>query len=132
MVNGAAGGKGTILVVDDDRDLVEMTALMLSKQGFTVYRAGDGAAAIELADNVHPDVIIMDITMPVMDGYQAARRIKENPRLKDTLVIFLTGKTPQEDNGRAFAHGGAAFLRKPFSPQQLGEVVQLAVMSLQE
>ena len=101
------------------------------KDDFPIFPPGcTGSEAVRTASDLKPDLIVMDITMPEMDGYEATARIKEDPALKETPVIFLTGKSVEEDAGRAFAQGGLTFVCKPFSNQQIRDLVNLTLDSL--
>ncbi|HWR82022.1 MAG TPA: response regulator [Candidatus Deferrimicrobium sp.] len=123
---------GTILVVDDESAVTGPIQVLLAKSGYDVYLAQDGVEGVKLASEVHPDLIILDITMPGMDGYEVAERLKGLPKVKDVPIIFLTGKSASEDGGKAFAKGGATFVRKPFSAKQLRDLVELAMQSVRE
>jgi CheY-like chemotaxis protein len=123
---------GTILVVDDETAVTGSIEAVLSKEGYQVHLAHDGTEGVNLASQVNPDLIIMDITMPGMDGYEAAERLKQIPALKDVPIIFLTGKSASEDDGLAFTKGGTSFVRKPFSGKQLRDLVALVMQSLIE
>ncbi len=126
----AATKVATILVVDDEEVIAGLLKKLLSKAGHTVYTAATGAEALELARQHQPKLILMDISMPEMDGYEATARIKEDPALANTPVIFLTGKSAGEDGGRAFAKGGLTYIRKPFNNQQIQDLVNLALQSI--
>ena len=132
MTRDVSSKTGTILVVDDETAVTGSIEAVLSKEGYQVHLAHDGTEGVELASQVDPDLIIMDITMPGMDGYEAAERLKRIPALKDVPIIFLTGKSASEDDGMAFAKGAASFVRKPFSGKQLRDLVALAMQSLGE
>ncbi len=123
---------GTILVVDDEEAVTGVIQAVLSREGYRVHLAHDGAEGVKLASQVQPDLIIMDITMPGMDGYEATERLKQDPKLADVPIIFLTGKSASEDGGKAFAKGGVSYVRKPFTGQQLRDLVALAMQSLGE
>ncbi len=120
----------TILVIDDEDAITGLVSVILGKEGYTVYAAPNGVEGVAVAGQVCPDVILMDITMPDMDGYEATRLIKQTPRLSDCPVIFLSGKSPSEDGGRSFATGGLTFMRKPFTAQQLKDLVALTLLSV--
>lgn len=100
---------------------------MLTRAGYQVAVASTGKQALELTKTIEPDLIIMDILMPDIDGYEAAAKIKQDNQLSRIPVIFLSGRPSEEDGGRAFAVGGAAYLRKPFNDQQIRGVVELAL-----
>ena len=119
-----------ILVIDDDDTITNLIKTILTKEGYTVKSANDGIVGVEMAQNLGPDIILMDITMPGIDGYEATKKIKQDPKTKDIPIIFLTGKSASEDGGKAFAMGGVTFMRKPFQPQQLKDLVRLALESI--
>ena len=119
-----------ILVIDDDATITDLLTRVLTADGYTVVTAADGTSGLQLAEQHRPDLIIMDITMPDMDGYQATTRLKENPTLADVPVVFLSGKSPAEDGGRSFATGAITFLRKPLRIQQIRDIVRLALESM--
>ncbi|MFQ5453757.1 MAG: PleD family two-component system response regulator [Candidatus Zixiibacteriota bacterium] len=121
---------GTILVIDDEEIITDLIQNILSKEGYQVHKANDGINGEKLAKELRPDLILMDITMPGMNGYKVTERIKSNPELKDIPVIFLTGKSPNEDGGKAFAVGGVTYMVKPFTNQQLKDLVRLAIESV--
>ena len=122
----------TILVVDDEPVMISLLKRILAADGHTVHTAASGPEGIEKAGEVMPDLILMDILMPQMDGYEATARIKTMPGLHDTPIIFLSGKAAAEDGGRSFAVGGAAYLPKPFKDSQIRDVVRLVLRSVAE
>ncbi|MCX8024021.1 MAG: response regulator transcription factor [Thermanaerothrix sp.] len=105
-----------ILVVDDDPTLNELVRLNLERKGFVVYCAEDGEEALRLAYQVHPDVIVLDIMMPRVDGYEVCRRLRA---LTDVPILFLTAKSRDTDVLRGFDVGGDDYMRKPFSLREL-------------
>ncbi len=117
----------SILVVDDYVDNRQMYAELLDYAGYRVAEAGDGAEAIATARRIVPDLIIMDLSLPVMDGWEATRRLKGDDRTKHIPVLALTGHAPEGLAGHsegAQAAGCDAFLAKPCSPEALLEVVR--------
>lgn len=116
-----------ILIVDDDEAVSKLIETVLTKEGYQVFVANDGSSGVKKADEVHPNLIFMDITMPEMDGYEATSEIKANEELKDIPVIYLSGRSADEDGGKSFATGGASYLMKPFMPQQIRDIVRLAL-----
>lgn len=123
-------GSGKVLVIDDDLTITDLVKTVLSRDGYQVFVANCGEQGITLAGEVAPNLILMDITMPDIDGYEATKQLKSNPKLQRIPVIFLTGKSASEDGGRAFASGGLTYVRKPFTNQQLKDLVALAMQSL--
>ena len=118
----------TVLIVDDEPAITDVLSTILSKGGYEVIIASGGSLAIELAVERSPDLVLMDITMPVMSGYETAEKMKATPGLENTPIIFLSGQPPAEDAGKAFACGGVSYLRKPFTAQQIRNVVDLALL----
>ena len=122
--------KGTILVIDDDSTITGLLDTILSKEGYTIHIANNGRKGISMAKECRPDMIFMDISMPDLDGYQTTEEIKKDSTLKHVPVIYLTGRTESEDANKAFETGGASFMRKPFTVQQIKDFVNLAMLSL--
>lgn len=105
---------GKILVVDDDQKLLSILSLHLRAAGFEVALARDGAEAIHHAQNHLPDIIVMDITMPGLDGIEATRRLRTDERTEHIPIIILTGKTSTNDLVLALDAGAQEYLTKPF------------------
>ena len=112
-----------ILVVDDNEDGANSLGQMLEMMGNEVRVAHDGLAAIEAAEESRPQVILLDIGMPKLDGYDACRRIREQPWGKDTLVVALTGWGQDEDRRRTSEAGFDYHLVKPVESGQLVKVL---------
>ena len=108
--------KPTVLVVDDTPANLTLLANLLNKT-YRVLLANSGAKALEIAARSLPDVIVLDVMMPVMDGYEVCRRLKADPRTCDAPVLFLTALLQPADEARGFEAGGADFVQKPFHPQ---------------
>ena len=118
-----------ILVVDDEREITEIIEAFLDNAGYTVKVENKPDKAVSVAHQLHPDLILLDIMMPGIDGYTICNRIKEDPTLANTPVIFLTGKDSKDDQGRSFQAGGDMFIKKPFSCERLLEIINLVIMS---
>ena len=103
-----------ILVVEDTQDNREVTEIILEDAGHTVLSAVDGASGIMVATNARPDLILMDLSLPRMDGWEATRRLKANPATRNIPVIAFTAHVLQDDAERARAAGCAAVIEKPF------------------
>ena len=108
-----------VLIVDDNIDAREMYAIYLEHAGFRAAEAADGEAAIEAAKREKPAVILMDATMPRLDGWEAARRLKADADTKSIPLIMLTAHAFAEHRERAAAVGADAFLPKPVLPDAL-------------
>jgi len=108
-----------ILVVEDQEDNRQILRDLLGSVGYDLIEAGDGEAGVAAATAQHPDLILMDIQLPVMDGYEATRRIKANPELKGIPIIVVTSYALSGDEAKARAAGCDAYVTKPYSPRQL-------------
>ncbi len=103
-----------VLVTDDDEDLRLLCQMYLEMEGFRVSFAANGLEALEVARNDRPDLILLDLMMPVKDGWLCLSELKRDPLLRDIPVFIITCKSQQEDKDRAFAAGAEAFPPKPF------------------
>lgn len=112
-----------ILVVDDEAKLLRAVAVTLREEGYEVATARSGAEALVSASASVPDVIVSDIRMPRMDGYQLARALRSNPRTELIPVVFLTAKSERKDRLAGIRTGVDAYLVKPFDPEELLAVV---------
>ena len=108
-----------VLVVDDFQDNREMYAEFLAYQGFRVIQAANGVEALDQAFSNRPDIIIMDLSLPVMDGWEATRRLKADRRTNDIPVVALTGHAMQGHSKGAIEAGCDSFVAKPCLPDQL-------------
>lgn len=115
------------LVVDDDYLLLRLVELNLAKIGVKVYTALNGREALRLAAAEKPDVILLDIMMPGMDGYEVLRQLKASGETRDIPIIMLTAKTGAEDRERCRELGAAAYVTKPFKLEELREMVKRLV-----
>ena len=111
--------RGDILVVDDSPVNVELLLAMLGKKGYRVRAAGSGALALEAARAEQPELILLDIAMPQMDGFEVCRRLKQDPALEAIPVIFLSALKETCDKVKAFSLGGADYVTKPFRPEEI-------------
>jgi two-component system alkaline phosphatase synthesis response regulator PhoP len=114
-----ASTKKTILIVDDNEDILELLFYNLKSDGYHVEIAKDGIEAIEVARKSLPDLIIMDIMMPKMDGVEACRHIRKLPELANTHIIFLTARVEEYSEIAAFDSGADDYLMKPIKPRAL-------------
>jgi len=112
-----------ILVVDDDENILNLERTILEQKGFEVTGAQGGAEALRLlGDNVY-DLVLLDVMMPEVDGFTVCRRIKDDPRLKDVPVIFLTAKGGGEALAEGFESGAVMYINKPFTANKLLTIV---------
>jgi diguanylate cyclase (GGDEF)-like protein len=117
----AQGPGHRVLVVDDDRNLRKIISTNLELAGFTVESAADGQEALEVIEQAQPDLVLLDLMMPHMDGYDVARKIRghPNPSVANVPIIILTAKGETEDKLRGFEAGADDYITKPFGPQEL-------------
>jgi CheY-like chemotaxis protein len=108
-----------ILVAEDEPDIRELMTFMLRFAGYEVVAASNGEDAVHLAGRELPDLVIMDVRMPRMTGYDACRMIKTNPELRDVPVVFLSAKGQDSEIKSGIEAGAEAYLLKPFSPMEL-------------
>ena len=106
----------TILVVDDEKSIVDFVKMGLEAEGYIVYSAFDGNEAIELAQKINPHIIILDVMLPGMDGYEVCARIK---RLMKTSIIMLTARDEVDDKVKGLDNGADDYMAKPFSFKEL-------------
>ncbi len=132
METKSAVKAATILVVDDEPEITEIIEAFLENAGYNVKVENQPHNAIPLARELKPDLILLDIMMPGMDGYQICNQIKEDPNMSETPVIFLTGKDTKDDQGKSFQVGGDMFIKKPFSCERLLEIVNIVLLSIRK
>ena len=108
-----------VLIVDDTADNLRLLTGILEQLGYEVRPATSGAQALQAAEHAPPDLVLLDVTMPEMDGYEVCRRLKANPKLKDVPVIFLTALSDIADKVKAFEVGGVDYITKPFHLEEV-------------
>lgn len=108
-----------ILVVDDEQDISDLISYNLTKEGYQVYTASNGKLAIEKAKDVNPDLIILDVMMPVMDGIEACRVMRSMPEFKSTFMVFLTARSEEYSEIAGFNVGADDYIAKPIKPRAL-------------
>lgn len=108
-----------VLVVDDDSDIVELLQYNLTREGYEVSTADNGKKAVEMAKQVKPDIILLDVMMPVMDGITACRQLREQEEFRQTHIIFLTARSEEFSEVAAFEAGADDFITKPIKPRAL-------------
>ena len=108
-----------ILIAEDERDIRDLVAFTLRFAGHEVFSATNGEEAVEMAPNVNPDLILMDVRMPRMTGYEACKALKADPEMKDIPVVFLSAKGQESEIQSGLDAGAAEYLLKPFAPMEL-------------
>ena len=112
-----------ILVVDDDENILNLEKTILEQKGFDVTGAGGGSEALKLLAEKDFDLVLLDVMMPEVDGFTVCRKIKEDPRLKDIPVIFLTARGGGEALAEGFESGAVMYINKPFTANKLLTIV---------
>jgi len=129
MTTQTKSGVANILVVDDEPQITEIIDAFLSNAGHNVTVSNQASQALKLAREVKPDVILLDIMMPEMDGYDICNALKKDKTTAKIPIVFLTGKDRNDDMGKSFKVGGDMFIKKPFSCERLLEIVNIILLS---
>jgi two-component system, OmpR family, response regulator MtrA len=108
-----------ILAVDDEPHILKLIAFSLKAHGFEVLEASDGLSAVEIAAREHPDLVLLDVMMPALDGYEACRRIKADPASADIPIFMLTAKAQATEQQTGLDAGAVDYVCKPFTPKDL-------------
>jgi DNA-binding response OmpR family regulator len=113
-----------VLVIDDEPDVLVLCKMNLELAGHEVIGVGDGQTGIDMAREIRPDAVILDLMMPLVDGYDVLRALNEQRPDTDVTVVILTAKAREEDRLRCLRDGADGFVTKPFSPQELVTTVE--------
>ncbi len=113
-----------ILVADDDNNILFLVSEILVRQNYEVFQAVNGDQALKDAKSLHPDLMVLDIMMPVIDGIEVCRRIKASPETSDIKVIMLTAKTSGKDMEAGMAAGADHYMTKPFKIAELSGMIK--------
>lgn len=116
-----------ILIADDDPDILALVSFRLERAGYEVVQARNGEEAVQVALARRPDLAVIDVMMPRIDGYEATRQLRQQEETSRMPIILLTARVQEEDIARGFDAGADDYVRKPFSPQELGSRVQAAL-----
>ncbi|MCX6186139.1 MAG: response regulator transcription factor [Bacteroidetes bacterium] len=108
-----------ILVVDDEIDILEFVQYNLKKEGYDVYLAHNGQEAIDIGRKIKPDLILLDVMMPVMDGIEACKQMKSDPDFANTFIVFLTARSEEYSEIAGFQAGADDYISKPIKPRVL-------------
>ena len=118
------GGEPLVLIADDDPDIRELVGFRLERAGCNVMRAADGEEALRLAGEKTPDICVLDVMMPKLDGLGVTRALRDTSATERVPVLLLTARAGDEDVARGLDAGANDYLRKPFSPQELATRVE--------
>jgi two-component system alkaline phosphatase synthesis response regulator PhoP len=111
--------KGTVLVIDDEKDLIELVRYNLEREGFDVIASADGPSGLDIARQHKPDLIVLDLMMPGMDGLEVCRQLRSDSRTSQLPVIMLSAKAAEADRIVGLELGSDDYITKPFSPREL-------------
>jgi len=116
--------KKRILIVDDEPNILTAISFLLSQKGYEIEKAVNGKQALQKAEATIPDIVILDVMMPEMDGFQVARRLRQKAKFDNLRIVFLTARGTQEDRFQGYETGGEVYLTKPFDNDELLLTVQ--------
>ncbi len=116
--------KKKILVVEDEESLLKLESILLTSKGYEVHGVGDGQAALDAMEKINPDLVLLDIMLPEIDGFEVCRRIKANDATKHIPVVMLTAKKSREDMARGEQVGADWYITKPFKSAMVIETIQ--------
>ena len=116
--------KRTILIVDDEEDVLDLLQLVFETSGFLVRRASTGKSAVSSAWEQPPDVVLLDVMMPEMDGWQVLRTLKGDERTRNVPVVMLSARAERRDKMIGLQEGAEGYIAKPFSPAEVVREVQ--------
>jgi DNA-binding response OmpR family regulator len=118
------GGGTRVLVVDDEAPIRLLCRVNLEAEGMTVLEAADGSSGLDLARDEQPDVVLLDVMMPGLDGWRVAEELLEDQRTSGIPIIFLTARAEFRDRARGLDIGGVDYVTKPFNPLELAQLVR--------
>ncbi len=116
-------GNNHILIVEDEESLLKLETILLASKGYKVTGVKDGLAALSEIEQNKPDLVLLDIMMPGIDGFEVCRRIKENPETRGIPVVMLTAKKSAVDQARGIEVGADAYITKPFKSLKIIDVI---------
>ena len=119
-----------ILVIDDEPEITDIVETFLETAGYEVESENASQPGIARAKTFLPDLVLLDIMMPGMDGYEICSELKRSEKTKRIPVVFLTGKDARSDEGRSFKVGGVLFIKKPFSCERLLDIVKVVLQTV--
>ena len=121
-----------VLVCDDERNIVRMIQVSLSREGYDVVTAYDGKEGLEKVKEEKPDILVLDVMMPYMDGFEVLKTLRREPETENLPVIMLTAKAQDKDVFEGYQFGADMYLTKPFNPRELISFIQRLSSGAQE
>jgi DNA-binding response OmpR family regulator len=120
-----------VLVIDDEAPIRLLCRVNLEAEGVEVVEAADGPTGLEAAEREHPDVVLLDVMMPGLNGWSVAERLLENEETRDIPIVFLTARADLRDRARGMDVGGLDYITKPFNPVELASLVTRVVSAVE-
>lgn len=117
-----------IMIVDDEPNIVVAVQFLLDREGYQTEAAYDGRQALELCAEFKPDLIVLDVMMPGMDGFEVARLLRQSGQYDDLKIVFLTAKGTQRDKAAGYASGAEYYLVKPFDNDELVQTIREIIL----
>jgi DNA-binding response OmpR family regulator len=124
VIEPASARRPLVLVADDDEDILTLVAFRLERAGCEIVKARSGDEALRVAGEIVPDLAVLDVMMPGMDGYDVTRELRRQERTSEMPIILLTARAQEADVARGMAAGADDYVRKPFDAKDLRERVQ--------
>lgn len=122
--------KTRVLIVDDEPSILLSLEFLMKKEGYEVYIARDGDEAIEIINSVKPHIVLLDLMMPKVDGYEVCKFIRSESEIKQSKIIILSAKNSEEDIEKGYSHGANLYVAKPFSTRSLVKKVNFLATDL--
>jgi len=122
----------TVLVVDDEEPIRLLCRVNLEAEGMAVLEAPDGISGLECARSAHPDVVLLDVMMPGLDGWQVAERLLADEATASIPIVFLTARAELRDRARGIELGGIDYVTKPFNPIELAPLVRALLVQVEQ
>jgi len=113
------------LIVEDEENILLSLEFLLTQEGYAVTIAGDGAAALQAVNKQTPDLVLLDVMLPLIDGFEVCRQMRANPALHNTRIIMVTARGRETEIKRGMALGADAYLTKPFSTRELMDIIRI-------
>lgn len=122
--------RARVLIVEDEESILLSLEFLIGKEGYAVSTARDGAVALRALQMQPPDLVLLDVMLPLIDGFELCRLIRENPALRGTRIMLLTARGREAEIARGMSLGADAYLTKPFSTRELMEKVRTLLGTL--
>ena len=119
--------KKKVLIVEDERNIADAEAMILQKD-YSTRIVSDGASAVKEAESFHPDVILLDIMLPHVSGFELCRQFRKHHSLKSARIVMVTAKTQEQDEAKGMDFGADDYIMKPFEPDELRHVVKQVLL----